>query len=180
MPEALGGVSDPSFLMIDLVLAPMLVAGPPLLVSQSVFSGQTVVYSDAVQGYRLRLPVEFQPTGAGAWLGPRLPTPTTIYIHTEPMVGAAAAFTVHLKKYQDDPLYTNVTPVPIRGGQGFRAEEVLRPGQSPEDIHRWFLFVYAHERVYTLGLTGPVRAFRQGLLPPIYTAVMASFEVLPR
>jgi hypothetical protein len=159
----------------------LLVAPPPLIyLSQGIFSGQVIAYSDSAQGYRLRLPVEFQPTAPGAWLGPRLPTPTTIYIHTEPMVGAAAAFAVHLKKYKDDPLYVNVTPVPLRGGQGFRAEEAMRPGKAAEDIHRWFLFVYANERIYTLGMTGPVRAFQQGILPPIYAAVIDSFEVLAR
>ncbi|APB34059.1 hypothetical protein GlitD10_1733 [Gloeomargarita lithophora Alchichica-D10] len=167
--------------MIDLILAGLLTEPPALLIlSQGLFSGQTSPYSDSAQGYRLRLPVEFQPAGAGSWSGPRLPTPTTIYVHTEPMSGSAAAFNVHFKKYKDDPLYTNVTAVNIRGGQGFRAEEVVRPGKSPDDLHRWFLFVYANERAYTVGMTGPLRAFQQGILPPVYGAVINSFEVLPR
>ncbi len=167
--------------MIDLVLVSLLTAQPPVfLLSQGTFSGQTTPYNDAVQGYRLRLPVEFQPAGAGSWSGPRLPTPTTIYVHTEPMSGAAAAFAVHFKKFKDDPLYTNVTLVTLRGGQGFRAEEVVRPGKSPDDLHRWFLFVYANERVYTVGMTGPLRAFQQGILPPVFGAVINSFEPLSR
>ena len=167
--------------MFDLVLVSLLGVQPAVLfLSQSFFSGRTNTYSDPSQGYRLRVPVEFQPTGVGSWSGPRFPTPTTIYVHTEPMAGAAAAFHVHFKKYKDDPLYTNVMPVTIRGGQGFRAEEVVRPGKSPDDLHRWFLFVYANERVYTLGMTGPWRAFQQGILPPVYGAVIHSFEVLPR
>lgn len=167
--------------MIDLILVSLL-SEPPVMfmLSQGVFSGQTTPYSDSSQGYRLRLPVEFQPTAPGSWSGPRFPTPTTIYVHTEPMSGAAAAFAVHFKKYKDDPLYTNVTPVTIRGGQGFRAEEVMRPGKSPDDLHRWFLFVYANERVYTVGMTGSLRAFQQGILPPVYGAVIHSFEPLPR
>ncbi|MEN9215453.1 MAG: hypothetical protein Q6J44_05550 [Gloeomargarita sp. DG02_4_bins_56] len=167
--------------MIDLLLVGSLTAQPPLFfLSQGIFSGQTFAYSDAAQGYRLQLPVEFQPAGPGAWSGPRLPTPTTIYVHTEPMSGAAAAFAVHFKKYKDDPLYTHVTSVSVPGGQGFRAEAVVRPGQAPEDLHRWFLFVYAHERVYTVGLTGPLKAFQQGILPPVYAGVIHSFAVLNR
>lgn len=82
--------------------------------------------------------------------------------------------------YKDDPLFTHVTPVPLRHGLAFRAEEVIRPGQGPEDMHRWFLFVYLQDRVYTVGLSGPLKAFQQGILPPIYTGVMRSFEPLPR
>ncbi|MCS7226581.1 MAG: hypothetical protein NZ821_06270 [Gloeomargarita sp. SKYB31] len=161
-----------------LILTGLLVLAPSALLSQSLFSGQTVLYTDPTQGYRLRVPVEFQQTAAGSWIGPRLPTPTTIYVHTESMPNAATAFSTHLKKYKDDPLFTNVTPVSVRNGLGFRAEEVIRPGKAPEDLHRWFLFVYANERVYTVGMSGPLRAFQQGILPPIYTGVMQSFEPL--
>lgn len=151
-----------------------------LLLSLPVFSGQTVLYMDTAQGYRLRLPVEFQMAAPGSWVGPRLPTPTAIYVHVEPMPAARAAFPVHFKTYKDDPLFTHVTPVPLRHGLAFRAEEVIRPGQGLEDMHRWFLFVYLQDRVYTVGLSGPLKAFQQGILPPIYTGVMRSFEPLPR
>ncbi|MCS6781951.1 MAG: J domain-containing protein [Gloeomargarita sp. SKYBB_i_bin120] len=52
----------------------VLLAGVLALPSQLLFSGQAVLYTDPVQGYRLQVPVEFQPVAPGSWLGPRLPT----------------------------------------------------------------------------------------------------------
>ncbi len=157
------------------------------------FSGQTTVYSDNYNGFKLKIPVEFTLHDKGAttdWIGPQVDGGVAmIYINAAPLKGVPSqvVYNANFKSKQEDRNYTEVVPVKVKFGNktvpAFRCKEANhKPGspdsKAPDDIHRWHLFVFGNEMVYTLGFTGPFSAFQANKLQSAFEPVIQSVELI--
>ncbi len=161
---------------------------------RGAFSGQVSEYSDTYNGFRLKIPAEFQLHEKGAttdWIGPILDGGSgTIYINVVEMKGVPSKtlYDINLKSKQGDRNYTDVVPVKVRFGNGtvlaFRCREARnRPGspdeKAPDDQHRWHLFIFGNDRFYTCGFTGMYASFKANRLQATYEQVLGSVELIP-
>jgi len=157
-------------------------------------SGKFSEYVDSYNGYKLKVPVEFQRGDRGAtttWQGPLMDGGSaSMYINAAPMKGVPSqtVYEINLKSKKEDRNYTEVVPVKVKFGNktvpAFRCKESnRRPGspdmKSPEDIHRWHLFVFGNEMVYTMGFAGPFASFQANKLQTTYDPVIQSVELVP-
>jgi len=160
----------------------------------SGFSGRFTDYQDSYNGFKLKVPVEFPLHEKGAttdWTGPLLDGGSAlIYINATPLKGVPSqvVYNANLQSKQTDRNFTEVVPMKVKLGNtavlAFRCKESnYRPGtadlKAADDIHRWFLFVFGNESVYTIGLTGPFQSFQTNKLQPTYEAVIKSVELVP-
>jgi hypothetical protein len=158
------------------------------------FSGQMSDYADTYNGFKIKIPAEFKLHEKGAttdWTGPLMDEGSaTIYINSAPLKGVPSktAYDINFKSKKEDRNYTDVTPVKVKIGSkttwAFRCKEATnKPGtpdaKAPSDIHRWHLFVFGNETVYTLGFTGPYASFQSNKLQPTYEQVIKSVELIP-
>ena len=158
------------------------------------FSGQYSDYADTYNGFKMKIPTEFNLTDKGAttnWLGPNLHGGAAlIYINAAPLKGVPSktAYEINLKSKQGDRNYVEVVPVTVKMGNkttyAFRYKEASnKPGtpdtKAPTDHHRWHLLVFGNETVYTLGFTGPFAAFQANALQATYNDVIQSVELIP-
>jgi hypothetical protein len=157
------------------------------------FSGNYTDYSDTYNGYKLKVPTEFKLNDKGAttnWTGPLMDGGSaSIYINAAPLKGVASkvVYDANFKSKKEDRNYTEVVPVKVNfGGKtayAFRCKEANHKPGSPEekgagDIHRWHLFVFGNEMVYTMGFTGPYASFKGNKLQATYEAVIKSVELV--
>lgn len=157
------------------------------------FSGKTAEYSDTYNGFKLQIPTEFQLKDRGAttdWLGPLMDGGSaSIYINAAPLKGVPSkvVYETNLKSKKEDRNYTDVVPVKVKYGNktayAFRCKEANHKPGSPEekaadDIHRWHLFVFGNEMVYTMGFTGPYSSFKTNKLQSTYEVVIKSVELI--
>jgi hypothetical protein len=162
--------------------------------SFSGFSGQFTSYVDTYNGFKLNVPVEFPLHEKGAttdWTGPLLDGGAAlIYINATPLKGVPSqvVYNANLKSKQTDRNFTQIVPMKVKLGNttvlAFRCKESNnRPGtpnlKTPDDIHRWFLFVFGNQTVYTIGFTGPFQSFQTNKLQSTYEAVIRSVELVP-
>lgn len=158
------------------------------------FSGRFSEYVDTYNGFKIKTPVEFQLGSKGAttdWLGPILDGMAGgIYINTVEMKGVPSKvlYDTNLKSKKEDRNYTEVAPVQIKFGKknvyAFRCREADHKAGSPEkkesgDHHRWHLYVFGNDRMYTLGFTGSVASFEAKKLQTVFENTMKSFELVP-
>ncbi|MDX2244518.1 MAG: hypothetical protein NW224_27910 [Leptolyngbyaceae cyanobacterium bins.302] len=158
------------------------------------FSGQSTEYADTYNGFKIKIPTEFNLTDKGmttTWNGPLMDGGSAlIYINAAPMKGVASktVYEINLKSKKDDRNYTEVVPVTVKMGNktayAFRCKEAPnKPGtpdaKAPTDIHRWHLMVFGNETVYTLGFTGPFASFQSNKLQATYDNVIKSVELVP-
>ncbi len=157
------------------------------------FSGNYAEYADTYNGFKLQIPTEFKLKERGAttdWLGPLMDGGSaSIYINAAPLKGVPSkvVYEANLKSKKEDRNYTDVVPVQVKYGNktvyAFRCKEVNhKPGspeeKAPDDIHRWHLFVFGNEMVYTMGFTGPYASFKANKLQPTYDVVIKSVELI--
>jgi len=158
------------------------------------FSGSANLYTDSFNGYKLKIPTEFKLGEKGAttfWTGPLVEGgAASIYINAAPLKGVASktVYDLNLKSKREDRNYTEIVPVKVKfagkTAYAFRCKESTRqPGtnseKQPGDIHRWHLFVFGNETVYTLGFTGTYAAFKANKLQSTYETVISSVELVP-
>lgn len=158
------------------------------------FSGQYSDYIDTYNGFKIKIPAEFNLTDKGlttTWNGPLLDDGSAlIYINAAPLKGVPSktAYDINLKSKKEDRNYTEVVPITVKIGNktayAFRFKEASnKPGtpdaKSPTDIHRWHLMVFGNETVYTLGFTGPFASFQTNKLQTTYNDVIKSVELVP-
>lgn len=158
------------------------------------FSGQYAEYADTYNGFKIKIPTEFNLTDKGMttnWNGPLMDGGSAlIYINAAPLKGVPSktAYEINLKSKKEDRNYVEVVPVTVKMGNktafAFRCKEAPnKPGtpdtKSPTDHHRWHLMVFGNETVYTLGFTGPFAAFQSNKLQVTYEDVIKSVELLP-
>lgn len=159
-----------------------------------LFPGKWTEYSDAANGFKMKLPAELKLKEKGAvadWIGPIMDgAAVSVYVNTVVMKGAPSKilYDTNFSGKRGDPNYTEVTQVKLspgkRGVYAFRAKEVSnRPGSSeskePGDIHRWHLWVFGNDRMYTLGFTGAFASFQANRLQRAFERIISSFELLP-
>lgn len=160
-----------------------------------VFSGKYEVYDDTVQGFRLKVPVEFKLQNKGAttdWLGPQVDGfATTIFVNVVPMPGIhpQALYDGVIRAKKADKTVTEVVPVKMPGkfkgkpAFAFRCKEIVfKPGtkdvKDATDFHRWFLYVWGNDSAYELALCGSYQNLHQGKeLPKVYEEVLKSFSL---
>ncbi len=158
------------------------------------FSGNYTDYSDSYNGFKLKIPTEFKLHERGAttdWTGPLLDNGSaSIYINAAPLKGVPSkvVYDANFKSKKEDRNYTEVVPVKVKLGSktvyAFRCKEADHKPGSPEtkasdDIHRWHLFVFGNETVYTMGFTGPFASFKANKLQKTYEDVIKSVELIP-
>ncbi|MDX2228913.1 MAG: hypothetical protein NW220_04720 [Leptolyngbyaceae cyanobacterium bins.349] len=158
------------------------------------FSGQYSEYADTYNGFKIKVPAEFNLTDKGMttnWNGPLMDGGSAlIYINAAPLKGVPSktAYEINLKSKKEDRNYTEVVPVTVKMGNktayAFRCKEAPnKPGtpdtKAPTDHHRWHLMVFGNETVYTLGFTGPFASFQSNKLQPTYETVINSVELMP-
>lgn len=167
---------------------------PKVMTEVAVFSGEGTDYEDRYNGFKIRIPQEFELQEKGAttnWIGPIIEDGAAgIYINTVEMAGVPSEilYNSNLQAYQNNRNYTDVVPVTVKFGDetvfAFRCKEAKnKPGtadsKSADDIHRWHLFVFGNNRFYTLGFTGMFSAFESNTLPPVFEKVIESVELIP-
>lgn len=158
------------------------------------FSGQYSDYADTYNGFKIKIPAEFNLTDKGMttnWNGPLMDGGSAlIYVNAAPLKGVPSktAYEINLKSKKDDRNYVEVVPVTVKMGNqtayAFRCKEAPnKPGtpdtKAPTDHHRWHLMVFGNETVYTLGFTGPFASFQSNKLQSVYETVIKSVELIP-
>lgn len=158
------------------------------------FSGQAEEYLDDYNGFKVDIPVEFELQTDGQttdWTGPILDGgAVSIYVNAAPLPGVASGTLqqTYRQQYEEDRFYTDVqlTTVPYGDGSvpAMTVREVdnrrgTRDQKAPDDIHRWHLFVFGNERVYTWGFTGMFQTFQDEEVQALYEDVIASVELVP-
>lgn len=169
-------------------------AAPDASQSFKGFSGQYADYADTYNGFKIKIPTEFNLTDKGLttnWLGPTMHGGAAlIYVNAAPLKGVPSktAYEINLKSKKDDRNYVEVVPVTVKMANqttyAFRCKEASnKPGtpdtKAPTDHHRWHLMVFGNETVYTLGFTGPFAAFQANTLQATYDEVIRSVELIP-
>lgn len=162
-----------------------------------IFSGNTTVYEDTYNGYKLSIPVEFENKQKGAntsWEGPKVDDfATSIFVNCTPMPGVhpQALYDAIIRAKKQDRTVTAVVPIKMTGKlkgkpiYAFRCKEVnTQPGSAtpkqPGDFHRWFLFVWGNDSAYELAVCCSYQALGQGKeLPPVFDKVINSFQLIP-
>ncbi|MEB3213481.1 MAG: hypothetical protein VKL39_19185 [Leptolyngbyaceae bacterium] len=165
------------------------------------FSGEYGEYLDDYNGFSVDIPVEFELSSPGQttnWIGPILDEGAVgIYVNAAPLPGVSAATLqeTYRQQYEADRFYTDVQTlsVPYRGCvtpsnevcmvPALRVREVdnqqgTRTQKNPDDIHRWHLFVFGNERVYTWGFTGMFQTFQDEEVQATYEEVISSVELV--
>jgi len=159
------------------------------------FSGNYTDYSDTFNGFKLRIPAEFKLNNRGAttdWSTTAIIDggAASIYINSAPLKGVPSkvVYDANFKSKKEDRNYTEVVPVTVKHGNktayAFRCKEANHKPGSPEekdagDIHRWHLFVFDNQMVYTMGFTGTYAAFKGNKLQSTFEPVIKSVEIIP-
>jgi hypothetical protein len=186
-----------------IILIALLCMGPAQIVCQEEgislppegFSGKFSDYRDDLNGFKLKLPVEFKLKDKGAttfWQSPLVDEQSgTISVNVARMPGVSSQimYDTNFKSKKEDPNYTEVMPIKVKMGKGtalaFRCRESnFQPGtrdrKQPFDIHRWHLYAFANESQYLLSFDGAFSAFGSNKFQPTYEAVIKSLEILPK
>ena len=181
----------PFFVLLWILAWPAMAEDAP-----PVFSGKWDVYSDSVNGFKLKIPVEFQNTNKGAnttWNGPQVDRfATTIFVNSTPMPGVhpQALYDGIIRAKKADRSVTAVTPVKMEGKlkgkpiYAFSCKEVdVKPGTKDKkdatDHHRWFLYIWGNDTAYELCVAGSFQNMGGKDLPPVFTEVIKSFSLIP-
>ena len=158
------------------------------------FSGEYAEYLDDYNGFKVQIPEEFKLNNKGQstnWIGPMFNgSATGIYVNAAPLpsVDPQMLQQTYKKQYEQDRNYTEVVLTQVRYGNkmvpALRVREINnRPGtrdlKSPDDIHRWHLFVFGNERVYTWGFTGIFQDFQENRVQGVYEYIIESVELVP-
>lgn len=158
------------------------------------FSGKYEEYVDTYNGFKIKAPMEFQLKNKGAttdWLGPILDGMAGgIYVNAVEMKGVPSKvlYDTNFKSKKEDRNYTEVVPVKIKFGKqtvyAFRVREADHKVGSPEkksmdEHHRWHLYVFGNNRMYTCGFTGSFASFEAKKLQTVFDNVIKSFELVP-
>lgn len=161
--------------------------------SFSGFSGESEGYLDDYNGFSVDVPVEYTLNGKGQstdWIGPIVDGgAVSIYVNAAPLPGVDP-YTLqqtYKQQYEQDRFYTEVVETTVPYGNStvpaLRVKEVnnqrgTRDSKAPDDIHRWHLFVFGNERVYTWGFTGMFETFEQNRVQTLYEDVIDSIELV--
>lgn len=157
------------------------------------FSGESSEYLDDYNGFKVDIPSEFDLSTQGQttdWIGPILDDgAVSIYVNAAPLPGVAPGTLqqTYRQQYEEDRFYTDVEMTTVTYGDrtvpALRVREVdnrrgSREQKAPDDIHRWHLFVFGNERVYTWGFTGMFQTFQDNEVQALYEDVMSSVELI--
>jgi hypothetical protein len=152
-------------------------------------------YLDDYNGFKVNIPTEYELTADGQttdWTGPILDGgAVSISVNAAPLPGVSPQTlqTTYRDKYLQDRFYTDVVTTTVPYGNGtvpaLMVKEVdnrrgSREQKAPDDIHRWHLFVFGNDRVYTWGFTGMFETFQNPDidLPGLYRDVMSTVELV--
>ncbi|MBI3929520.1 MAG: hypothetical protein HY319_28515 [Armatimonadetes bacterium] len=159
-----------------------------------VFSGKYTEYTDTYNGYKLKIPVEFVLHEKGAstdWTGPLIngmATSMAVNVVEMPRVHPQTLYDANLTSMKDDRFYTEETPVKVKFAKktalGFTCKEVntqrgTTDPKTPDEHHRWHLYVFGNDRAYTCGFSANFKTFQDGEVQPVYREVIKSFELVP-
>ncbi|MEB3355856.1 MAG: hypothetical protein VKK04_03965 [Synechococcales bacterium] len=168
--------------------------GPAAAAEFTGFSGEFTNYLDDYNGFRLNVPVEFALNQQGQttdWIGPIINDGAVmIYVNAAPLPGVdpQTLQQTYRQQYEANRDYTDVEPTTVPYGDGtvpaLRVREANnRPGSRDEkaanDLHRWHLFVFGNQRVYTWGFTGMYQTFQENHVQALYEEVVSSVELVP-
>ncbi len=158
------------------------------------FSGKSATYLDDYNGFRIDVPTEFSLGEKGQttnWLGPILDEGAVgIYVNAAPLPGVSPTMlqSSYKQQYEADRSYTDVVATQVKYGNkmvpALRVKEAnnqqgTRDMKNPDDHHRWHLFVFGNERVYTFGFTGMFQTFQDNEVQGVYEKAIASVELVP-
>lgn len=158
------------------------------------FSGNYSEYLDDYNGFKVDIPEEFTLSNQGQttdWTGPIINEgAVSIYVNAAPLPGVdpGTLQQTYRQQYEEDRFYTDVETLSVPYGDrmvpALRAREVdnrrgSRDQKAPDDIHRWHLFVFGNERVYTWGFTGMFQTFQDNEVQTLYEDVISSVELIP-
>lgn len=157
------------------------------------FSGEYEEYLDDFNGFSINIPTEFDLQSPGQttnWIGPILDDGAVgIYVNAAPLPGVSSGTLqeTYRQQYEADRFYTDVQTMSVPYGDrmvpALRVREVdnrqgTREQKAPDDIHRWHLFVFGNERVYTWGFTGMFQTFQDEEVQATYEDVISSVELI--
>lgn len=157
------------------------------------FSGTYSEYVDDYNGFKVDIPEEFALNTQGQttdWIGPILDDgAVSIYVNAAPLPGVdpGTLQQTYRQQYEQDRFYTDVQTLTVPYGDrtvpALRVREVdnrqgSRDPKAPNDIHRWHLFVFGNERVYTWGFTGMFQTFQDNEVQALYEEVISSVELV--
>lgn len=180
-------------LLVALLLCP---AGWAQETEEKLWSGQTEVYEDTINGFRLSVPVEFKLQQKGLmtdWLGPMIDAKGSIlWVNATPMKGIhpQALYDGVLRAKKNDVTVTDVTPMKFdrklmgKPVLGFWCKEVTtKPGTKDKKVgdepHRWHLFVWGNERAYQCSVAATYSAFETNQVQDVYLKIVKSFQLVP-
>jgi hypothetical protein len=156
-------------------------------------SGEAQPYLDDYNGFKLDVPKAFKLHDKGQttdWTGPILDGgATTIYVNAAPLPGVDPYMLqqTYKQQYEQNRDYTDVVATTVRYGNStvpaLRVKEAnnrsgTRDEKAPDDIHRWHLFVFGNDRVYTWGFTGMYKTFKEERVQDLYEEVIGSIELV--
>ncbi|MEM8602663.1 MAG: hypothetical protein AAGF24_02350 [Cyanobacteria bacterium P01_H01_bin.121] len=164
--------------------------------SFSSFSGNSIPYLDDFNGFKVDVPTEYKLEADGQstnWSGPILDGgAVSIYVNAAPLPGVSPQTLqqTYRDQYLADRFYTDVVTTTVPYGNttvpALFVKEVdnrrgSREQKAPDDIHRWHLFVFGNERVYTWGFTGMFETFQTDTvkIQDLYRNVISSVELIP-
>lgn len=162
-------------------------------ISFAGFSGEYDEYLDDFNGFSVNIPTEFALQSPGQttnWIGPILDDGAVgIYVNAAPLPGVSSGTLqeTYRQQYEADRFYTDVQTMSVPYGDrmvpALRVREVdnrqgTREQKAPDDIHRWHLFVFGNERVYTWGFTGMFQTFQDEEVQATYEEVISSVELI--
>lgn len=169
-------------------------SSPQTAAKSEGFSGKSATYLDDYNGFRIDVPTEFSLGEKGQttnWTGPIMDEGAVgIYVNAAPLPGVSPAMLqdTYKQQYEADRFYTDVVATQVKYGNkmvpALRVKEVnnqrgTRDMKQPGDHHRWHLFVFGNERVYTFGFTGMFQTFEDNEVQGVYEKAIASVELVP-
>ena len=159
----------------------------------SGFSGKYAEYTDTLNGFKLKVPVEFIREDRGqttTWMGPTInDSATIIAVNSIPLSGVSGQDLqqAYQMQYEKDAFYTNVTPLEIKFGDevvpALRMSEInkqkgTRREKNPEDLHRWHLYVFGNDQVYNIIMSASFETFQDNKVQGVYEDTISSVELV--
>ena len=160
---------------------------------KKIFSGKFAVHSDDYNGYKVKVPVEFNLNDRGAttnWSGPIVNDfAASMSVNVVEMrdVSSQAIYDANYRSMKKNRDFTEVVPVKVKWGKktvlAFRCREATynsgtREEKAGNEHHRWHLYAYGNGRTYQCSVCGAYSAYKEKKLQALFEEILKSFELI--